>query len=167
MDIPFTLGQYGKINGVNQIFEFSGDDDLWVFIDGELVLDLGGAHRATTGYIDFGHGTDQAKVVANTAVANVQYPGGEISAVERNHTSTSGVFSFTNTGDDVEITKHTMTLYYMERGMGESNLKFGFSFTPVSNEFMTEKKLGTDNVNSALILPMRISLTLLPAKNIL
>ena len=150
MDIPFTLGQGGKINGVNQIFEFSGDDDLWVFIDGELVLDLGGAHGMTTGYIDFGHDTDQAKVVANTAVANVQYPGGDISAVERNHTSASGVFSFTNTGDDVEITKHTMTLYYMERGMGESNLKFGFSFTPVSNEFMTEKKLGTDNVNSAL-----------------
>lgn len=150
MDIPFTLGQDGKINGNNQIFEFSGDDDLWVFIDGELVLDLGGAHGVTTGSIDFGYGTDQAKITVEKSVANKQYPTGDITPVERNHTTSSGVFSFTNTGDDVEITKHTMTIYYMERGMGESNLKFGFSFTPISNEFMTEKKLGTDSVNSAL-----------------
>lgn len=150
MDIPFTLGQNGKLNGINQTFDFSGDDDLWVFVDGELVLDLGGAHGKTTGSIDFGYATDQAKITVEKTVGNTQYPSGNISAVERNHSTTSGVFAFTNSGADVEITKHTMTLFYLERGMGESNLKFGYTFTPVSNEFMTEKNLETDSVNDAL-----------------
>lgn len=131
MEIDFTLGEGGKINGVDQVFNFSGDDDLWVFIDGKLVLDLGGDHAETTGSINF----------ANKTVT-VQNSVQLVNGVSRNTS-----FEIDNTNPNVV---HTMTLYYMERGMHESNLKFGFSFTPVSNEFITEKQVSTENVNQGL-----------------
>lgn len=131
MEIDFTLGEGGKINNVDQVFNFSGDDDLWVFIDGKLVLDLGGDHAETTGSINFANKTV-------TVQNSVQLAGG----VSRNTS-----FEIDNNNSNA---LHTMTLYYMERGMHESNLKFGFSFTPVSSEFLTEKQVSTDNVNQGL-----------------
>ena len=145
LEIPFSINENGTIDstttGLPQTFNFSGDDDLWVYIDGKLVLDLGGAHKMAEGSIDFKNrtATSTTKVVAASA----------LSANGNDQTATqtySNPFSwFDNTKPDV---KHTMTIYYMERGMYESNLKFNFSFHAIRNLYTTEKKVRTSEVNS-------------------
>lgn len=137
LEIPFTLNANGVLDDgtTAQTFDFSGDDDLWVFIDNKLVLDLGGEHTKTTGSINF----KDCSVTANKKEA--------IGSATRN-----GKF-----GTDVEggwfdnrnpNTVHTMTIYYMERGMFDSNLMFGFSFHAIPNQLKTEKKVRTANINS-------------------
>ncbi len=132
LEIPFTLNENGlNDDGTPQTFDFSGDDDLWVFVDGKLVLDLGGAHDVTTGSINFNTKTVTA--------SNVQaIPSG----VTRNGSFGTGF----NTNPNYV---HTMTIYYMERGMFDSNLKFGFSFHAIPNQFWIDKKIRTkDRTNT-------------------
>lgn len=136
LTIPFTLNGSGANNGKNsdgtaQTFDFSGDDDLWVFVDGKLVLDLGGAHARTTGSINF-----QTKTVT---AANQQSIA---SGITRNSSFASGF----NTNENYV---HTMTIYYMERGMFESNLQFGFSFHAIPNQFWIDKKIRTKDIINA------------------
>ena len=136
LTIPFTLNGNGTSNGVNtdgtdQEFRFSGDDDLWVFVDGKLVLDLGGAHARTEGSINFHSKT----VTANNKQAIA-------SGVDRNGSFEDGF----NTNENYV---HTMTIYYMERGMFESNLKFGFSFHAIPNQFWIDKKIRTKDIINA------------------
>lgn len=130
-DIEFNVGKDGKINGVDQVFNFTGDDDLWVYIDGKLVLDLGGAHKKAEGSIDF-----------STKTVTVRTGTKSVNNVTRNTS-----FEFDN--QDPSKT-HTLTMFYMERGMIESNLKFGFNFSPVGNQFTTENHVDTANVNEGL-----------------
>ena len=130
-DIEFNVGKDGKINGVDQVFNFTGDDDLWVYIDGKLVLDLGGAHKKAEGSIDF-----------STKTVTVRTGTKSVNNVTRNTS-----FEFYN--QDPSKT-HTLTMFYMERGMIESNLKFGFNFSPVGNQFTTENHVDTANVNEGL-----------------
>ena len=125
LEIPFTLEANGKFsNNDPQEFNFSGDDDLWVFVDGKLVLDLGGAHGRTTGTINF-----NTKKITYTMTES-------IGSATRNDDFTW----FDNTNPNYV---HTMTIYYMERGMFDSNLKFGFSFHAVPNQFWIDKKIRT------------------------
>lgn len=133
LNIKFTLGEGGKINGNDQVFDFSGDDDLWVYIDNQLVLDLGGDHSKTTGQINFASGNVTLDPGANTTLSSTR--NGNISSII-NKTDTETV--------------HTMTLYYLERGMHESNLKFGFSFHPQDDAYDVEKKLNTASLNEGL-----------------
>lgn len=139
LEIPFTINQYGTVDGtadgIAQTFNFSGDDDLWVYIDGQLVLDLGGAHARTTGSINF-------KTLAATADWAETITG---SAGQKTASFSSVVSNQTEADAD---TLHKMTIYYMERGMSESNLKFNFSFHAISNLLTTEKKVRTNNINS-------------------
>lgn len=130
-DIEFNVGKDGKINGLDQVFNFTGDDDLWVYIDGKLVLDLGGAHKKAEGSINF-----------STKKVNVSTGTKSVNNVTRNT-------SFTFDNQDPTKT-HTLTMFYMERGMIESNLKFGFNFSPVGNQFTTENHVDTANVNEGL-----------------
>lgn len=130
-DIEFNVGKDGKINGVDQVFNFTGDDDLWVYIDGNLVLDLGGAHKKAEGSIDFSKKT----VTLSTGTQSV------------NNVTRNTSFGFDN--QDPSRT-HILTMFYMERGMIESNLKFGFNFSPVGNQFITENHVDTANVNEGL-----------------
>ncbi len=132
LTIPFTLNENGlNEDGTAQTFDFSGDDDLWVFVDDKLVLDLGGAHGRTTGSINF----NTKKITAN----NTQViPSG----VSRNGSFASGF----NTNKNYV---HTMTIYYMERGMIDSNLKFGFSFHAIPNQFWIDKKIRTKDIINA------------------
>lgn len=140
LDIDFTLGSGGKLaDGSPQIFEFSGDDDLWVFIDDQLVLDLGGAHSRVEGSINFADKT--LSLPNNKNIQSLMTNTG--TSAERNKTP------FTIDNNDPNKV-HTMTLYYMERGLHESNLKFGFSFTPVGNSFDAEEKIDTSSVNRGL-----------------
>lgn len=266
MDIDFTLPENGKYsNGTSAEFNFTGDDDLWVFIDGELVLDLGGNHRKTSGSIDFGYAAGQIQstsnhvdyivnrvptytyyeyildssvdnFVVNNGSSNYQYPSGDyrmtksqlngrafftndnsiavaasgynsytdsegkfhlfvidngskgasylyaglgsantigswpgynsnnsnpsnlVTANTGNYTTTSTVgdnnvsgaqtqtFAFDNTDPNQ---KHTMTIFYMERGANDSNMSMEFSVQPVENDLNLNKEVDVPELNSS------------------
>lgn len=139
LEFKFRLTKDGKVldkngNPVDIKFLFSGDDDVWVFIDGKLALDVGGAHGQVTGTIDFG-GTDNTKT---STVSKVKASAGS---------STSGTeitSNFKLEGSNTD--EHTLVMYYMERGMWESNMKVAFNF-PDENQLEVEKQVDTTDVN--------------------
>ena len=142
LEIPFTLNKYGvNKDGSPQTFDFSGDDDLWVYIDDKLVLDLGGAHGRTTGTINF----NSMKAVADTAAA-VTTGTDQVDGGIRSYDFSSIINTAASNFNHNQI--HTMTIYYMERGMFDSNLRFGFSFSAVDTLFSAEKKIRTRSLNS-------------------
>lgn len=138
MDLTFKLTDDGTVtdkkgNKVPIEFEFSGDDDVWVYIDGKLALDVGGAHEKVTGNLNF----KDRKATVSKVKASAGSP-----------TSGDNVPSdFTLSGSNSD--EHTLTLFYMERGMWESNMKITFNF-PDENEFAVEKKVNTTDVNKDL-----------------
>lgn len=150
-DVDFNLSHNGQIQGetdnnwYNSRFYFTGDDDLWVYVDGVLVLDMGGAHKKASGYIDF----SEKKSYITTGYNNIL--NGESNNTKEtafpSYFGTNGTSVFNN--DDPTV-KHTLTIFYMERGMIESNLKFGFNMAPIDNKFTTEKEVDVANVNLAL-----------------
>lgn len=148
LEIPFSLNPNGTVdsteNGIAQTFNFSGDDDLWVYIDGHLVLDLGGAHKKAEGSIDFKNktATSTTKVVAASSATD-----NSISDLTATQTY-SNSFASATWFDSSPEALHTMTIYYMERGMYDSNLKFNFSFHAIQNLYTTEKKIRTRDINS-------------------
>ena len=86
----------------------SGDDDVWVYVDGNLALDVGGAHGKVTGKIDFsGNSTQKSATVSKTKVS-------QGSLVEETDIHSTFELSGSNTDE------HTLTMFYMERGMWES-----------------------------------------------
>ncbi|MCL1804368.1 MAG: hypothetical protein FWG30_12190, partial [Eubacteriaceae bacterium] len=113
MDLPFYIPEDGKINGEDMIFEFLGDDDLWVYIDGSLVLDIGGGHTAVGGKINFADGTVEVDVVSADSSKNEVYEtpkrvswslyddGADLLASGGISNSTSQL--------------HTLSFFYMER----------------------------------------------------
>lgn len=171
LKIPFTLTENGTVlddnNNEQSIkFYFSGDDDVWVFIDGQLVLDIGGAHGKAAGIIDFDQrGEKKDKVTAY--VSKVKY--NSVTGQEYANTSNKKTFvyigndlkdlnderynptqyNYSNTVDipDLSTGQHTLTMYYMERGMWESNMAVAFNF-PDNNELQVQKIVDTTNVNN-------------------
>ena len=171
LKIPFTLTENGTVlddNNKEQSikFYFSGDDDVWVFIDGQLVLDIGGAHGKAAGIIDFDQrGEKKDKVTAY--VSKVKY--NSVTGQEYANTSNKKTFvyigndlkdlnderynptqyNYSNTVDipDLSTGQHTLTMYYMERGMWESNMAVAFNF-PDNNELQVQKIVDTTNVNN-------------------
>ena len=112
-------------------FEFSGDDDVWVFIDGQLALDVGGAHGRVDGTLNF---------------ATMQATVSKVKASQGSTTQGTNVTSgFTISGSKSD--EHTLTMFYMERGMWESNMKVRFNF-PDENQLSVEKQVDTSDVNS-------------------
>ena len=151
---------------VNTRFEFNGDDDLWVFIDGNLVLDMGGAHSASYGYIDF---AELKAYAANAIEFNVTNSGlGQDGTSGIEELSGGEFLEKIDGSQNVENnyynpdTLHTMTIFYMERGMSESNLFIRFNFAAESNYNKLKVKEQTDfsGVNAGLQ-----SLTKLAADN--
>lgn len=134
-------------SGEHAKFEYSGDDDLWVFIDGQLVLDLGGAHMPTTGSIDFGF--EPGKIKATADKVYLQANGGESGTTDtkKDGARDEKVFNFDNTDPSV---RHEMVVYYMERGMNDSNLKVEFSIQPVTNDLRIDKTVDVSDVNDGL-----------------
>lgn len=135
-DIQFTLTEDGKIvtNGEEKDieFNFSGDDDVWVFIDGKLALDIGGGHGAVSGKINFG-GTSRTKTATVSGVKTAD-------GTEKNK-----VTKFDIEGSNTK--EHTLTMFYMERGLWESNMKITFNF-PKHNSFEVEKTVEIPTVDS-------------------
>lgn len=168
LEIPFTLTEDGTVldnNNVEQSikFYFSGDDDVWVFIDGQLVLDIGGAHGKAAGIIDFDQrGTNKNKVTAYVSkvkynkVTRAEYSAGEKKTIvytgndlkEEKYNPTKYYYSNTVDIPNLSTGKHTLTMYYMERGMWESNMAVAFNF-PDNNELQVQKEVKLDNVNPA------------------
>lgn len=120
MSAKFIQPKDGKINGNNMVFEFSGDDDVWVYIDGVLVLDIGGIHNSVSGSIDFAEGT--VKVGSNNyTLKNLFKEAG--AEKEGDFVSRKDIFK--------DYTVHTINFYYLERGKGESNCKLKFNLPTV------------------------------------
>lgn len=115
-------------------FNFSGDDDVWVFIDGQLVLDIGGDHAVVTGKIDF------ANKMATVSSAKNSSSGGTSNGEVKKYFPEKLVKSnyFTK--------EHTLTMFYMERGLWESNMKITFNF-PQENKLTVEKEVDTTGAN--------------------
>lgn len=149
-DIDYAMpSSDGVVNGEQMQFNFTGDDDMWVYIDGHLVLDLGGSHAMASGSI-------------NLATMKVSYNSGYYNGTYDKVTDkVSASCAYTKTGEfDIgsDIQKilqdttrtHKMTIFYMERGLFDSNLSFNF-FLPQTNSLTVEQKMDTSAVNSALV----------------
>lgn len=170
LEIPFTLTEDGTVldddNNEQSIkFYFSGDDDVWVFIDGQLVLDIGGAHGKAAGIIDFDQrGNKKDKVTAYVSKVKynnvtkqeygagdtkekktIVYTGNDLQGETYNLTN----YYYSNTVDipNLSTGKHTLTMYYMERGMWESNMAVAFN-CPDNNELQVQKIVDTTDVNA-------------------
>lgn len=139
-DLKFRLTSDGKVvnpdnnnEKENIKFNFSGDDDVWVFIDGQLVLDIGGDHGVVNGEIDFAE-----KKATVSSVKNASSNGATSNVVKTfsNKLNTQGYFT----------KEHTLTMFYMERGLWESNMKITFNF-PQENKLTVEKEVDTTEAN--------------------
>lgn len=163
LQFDFTLTEdgnvvVGKDNDGNDIkipikFFFSGDDDVWVYIDGELMLDVGGAHGKASGLLEFGADSTVTPYVSsnkNTDTSDTMvYQTDTTKTVCFNQTPVT----FTKTtGKAIQLDKnrttHTLTMFYMERGMWESNMAVAFNF-PDNNKLQVEKQVDLSKVNTA------------------
>lgn len=146
----------GKPTGksVNATFEFMGDDDVWVFIDDKLVLDLGGAHKDTTGIIDFA----EKKAIANDALEfgyggrdNLQKDLATQKTVNLQDVMAEGTFDAQGNYD--ETVTHHLKMFYMERGMYESDLlvRFNFATIPNNNTLKVREITQFKNINPGLL----------------
>ena len=163
LQFDFTLTEDGKVvvgkdtSGRNiEVpikFFFSGDDDVWVYIDGELMLDVGGAHGKASGLLEFGADSTVTPYVSsnkNTDTSDTMvYQTDTTKTVCFNQTPVT--FSKT-TGKAIQLDKnrttHTLTMFYMERGMWESNMAVAFNF-PDNNKLQVEKQVDLSKVNTA------------------
>ena len=137
-DIQFRLTENGTVtdNAGNTkpiVFNFSGDDDVWVFVDGQLVLDIGGDHGRVDGTIDFKNRTSKVSRVKNSGNGTTE--------------NVTTAFPGALQGSDFYSSEHTLTMFYMERGLWESNMKITFNF-PDENALVVEKNVDTKNVNN-------------------
>lgn len=142
-DLKFRLTSDGTVvdsenKKVPIEFNFSGDDDVWVFIDGQLVLDVGGDHDVVEGTINFENKTATVDRVKNSNSNN----GGDDRVIK------DVVKDFSDILDkaDYFTKEHTLTMFYMERGLWESNMKITFNF-PQENKLTVEKEVDTTGAN--------------------
>lgn len=110
----FYMPEDGKVNNQDMVFDFTGDDDVWVFIDGVLVLDLGGIHQALDGSINFSTG----EIKYDKKQSHGDTPAGTITQAFKN----AG-----KTWDPVAYKTHYLSFFYLERGDGGSNCKIKFN----------------------------------------
>ena len=174
LQMDFTLTDDGKVEtdkadgtkGRTSIkFFFSGDDDVWVFIDGQLALDVGGAHGEVSGLLEFGETKEDGKEKNSVTayVSRVKKDGtsdkDDKDKDEKNCNSPVKTITYNNKDNKEDIKfyaqgttltfdkgqKHTLTMYYMERGMWESNMAVAFNF-PDNNELQVQKEVDLTNV---------------------
>lgn len=165
LQMDFTLTDDGmveteKADGTTEKtsikFFFSGDDDVWVFIDGQLALDVGGAHGEVSGLLEFGKADEKNNSV--TAYVSRVKKGGTSENDQDGKNGHSAVKSVRYNGENIDFyakntnlepldkgKKHTLTMYYMERGMWESNMAVAFNF-PDNNELQVQKEVDLTNV---------------------
>ena len=163
LEIPFTLTSTGTVedkykNEIPIRFYFSGDDDVWVFIDDQLVLDIGGDHARVSGVLEFdqqGQNKDTVTSYVSRVKNNKTGNYGADECDEHNPTTEKRITYldkpetfYKNASvhiDNLSTGKHTLTMYYMERGMWESNMAVAFNF-PDNNELQVQKEVDLTNV---------------------
>lgn len=162
LQMDFTLTDDGKVETNKSVgekkektsikFFFSGDDDVWVFIDGQLALDVGGAHGKVSGLLEFGETSDgknsvtaYVSKVKKGGTSNSDQNGNSVKTVTYNGEPISFSAKNTNLKPLDKGKKHTLTMYYMERGMWESNMAVAFNF-PDNNELQVQKEVDLTNV---------------------
>lgn len=164
LEIPFTLTSTGTVkddynNEIPIRFYFSGDDDVWVFIDDQLVLDIGGAHARVSGVLEFDQ-RDNKKNTVTSYVSRVKNSKtgnyGAENCDEHNYTTATSITYLGTTETyyknasvsipNLSTGKHTLTMYYMERGMWESNMAVAFNF-PDNNELQVQKEVDLNKVD--------------------
>jgi len=167
LQFDFTLTEDGQVvvgdeNGEEKKvpikFFFSGDDDVWVFIDDKLVLDVGGAHAKAQGLLEFGKDASGENNTVTSYVSNIKESN------NKNYTKLNSPKNVTFNGTGYQFhwksnennqitlpknTKHTLTMYHMERGMWESNMAVAFNF-PDHNELQVEKQVDATDVCNLL-----------------
>lgn len=188
-EVKFSMPAGGKANSVPLQFNFSGDDDLWVYIDDYLILDMSGAHARVDGSIDLSHSINATTgkpegsikgIIRSDSYKNTTWEHMAANPKENNYdlqyssttwgtssdptawvtpTTVDGkkvgrTFEFdSNTEAFKQITKtteeHTMTIFYMERGLYDSNLSFSFML-PQNNTLTLKQDVDNKNVNQGL-----------------
>ena len=171
LQFDFTLTEDGQVvvgkNGdetdkkVPIKFFFSGDDDVWVFIDDQLVLDVGGAHATAQGLLEFGKDESGENNTVTSYVSKIKDSNNkdsnklyyELLSNTKNVTFNGANYQFKyQSKNQITLpknTKHTLTMYYMERGMWESNMAVAFNF-PDHNELQVEKQVDATGVRDKL-----------------
>lgn len=137
----------GQVNGSDMIYEFTGDDDMVVYIDGTLVLDLGGIHDAQSGFINFATG-----VVGYTNQKTNQAVNWNYTTI-KNMFEKAGTLNTTRWDEDTfaDGTEHKIQIFYQERGAGASNLKMKVNIPPIPDGSITVSKTveGLDSTQAA------------------
>lgn len=155
LQFQFTLTSDGTVkddnnNNIPIKFFFSGDDDVWVYIDGELALDVGGDHGKASGLLEFG-ADENGNNNYTSYVSDIKESNNTVYNPGANKTVTYLGNKITFKYESKQTTtlkpgKHTLTMYYMERGMWESNMAVAFNF-PDNNELQVQKIVDTTDVN--------------------
>ena len=160
--IPFTVTETGKnVDGSEMEFNFTGDDDVWVYIDGALVLDMGGAHNKAEGKINFAKQEATIKTgTSNAKLGNSLTVGGRTPAEPNGNTTVKfeNIMVKKSGSEPVTLDKymkksgtvHELKMYYMERGMWNSNMSISYSFVPLPSGLTLSKTLDTTDVNAGL-----------------
>lgn len=164
LEIPFTLTSTGTVkddynNEIPIRFYFSGDDDVWVFIDNQLVLDIGGAHARVSGVLEFDQRDNKKNTVTSyvSRVKNSKTDNYGAEGCDENKHETETSITYLGTTEkyyknasvsipNLSTGKHTLTMYYMERGMWESNMAVAFNF-PDNNELQVQKEVELSKVD--------------------
>lgn len=145
VEFDFIMPKEGKVNGEDMIFSFAGDDDVWVFIDNVLVLDMGGVHLSNEGYINFATGNVHVdKVYKIGKIDNNSEPDNRNLKDIYDSSNPAGDIKWTTNANNQTIysdyTKHTLKFFYMERGAGGSNCKIEFNLPVVPQKSLTVAK---------------------------
>ena len=128
--VPENRTVDGTANGDDLVFNFTGDDDVWIFVDGRLALDLGGIHNAAGGSINFTTG-------------DITNPGRYTGTAAPDTTLATDFGNDFKTNAFKASSVHTLKVFYLERGAGESNLKMSFNIPPVE-PLSVEKEVSKD-----------------------
>lgn len=152
--IPFTMTANGKMNPNDNesediTFSFSGDDDVWIFIDGQLVIDLGGIHNRLDATINFAENTWSISESNTSDVAVADTNGAAISGTIFNDGDTIGTLNQTR-ATFAATDSHELTIFYLERGAGSSNCKIQFNL-PMKDS-VSVKKLVRDTDSEGIAL---------------
>lgn len=156
METSFIQTPNGKDAwGHDIIFEFTGDDDFWLYVDGELVIDLGGIHSALAGNVNFATGDvvveGQHTNLRELFKSNYESRNPDAATAEVN----AYLAQYFKDGENVfkDYSSHTMKLFYMERGAGASNLHMRFNISHITSTkvMLTKNVTGSEDMDFNLV----------------